>query len=138
MAALRGGPRGEPPGPLGTAGARGVSSEAGPTRVHPEGRRRQHRPLGIPTLEDKLVQRATVDVLNAIYETDFLGFSYGFRPGRSPHHALDALYAGLLTRKVNWVLDADIRGFFEAIDHGWLVKFVEHRIADRRVVRLIQ
>jgi RNA-directed DNA polymerase len=98
----------------------------------------RQRPLGIPTLEDKLVQRTTVDVLNAIYETDFLGFSYGFRPGRSPHNALDALYAGLLTRKVNWVLDADIRGFFEAIDRGWLVKFVEHRIADRRVVRLIQ
>ena len=78
------------------------------------------------------------EVLNAIYETDFLGFSYGFRPGRSQHDALDALYAGLLTRKVNWVLDADIRGFFDAIDHGWLVKFVEHRIADRRVVRLIQ
>jgi group II intron reverse transcriptase/maturase len=96
------------------------------------------RPLGIPTLEDKLVQRATVDVMNAIYEPDFLGFSYGFRPGRSPHDALDALYAGLLTRKVNWVLDADIRGFFDAINHGWLVKFVEHRIADRRVVRLIQ
>ena len=68
------------------------------------------RPLGIPTLEDKVVQRTTVDVLNAIYETDFLGFSYGFRPGRNPHDALDALYAGLLTRKVNWVLDADIRG----------------------------
>jgi group II intron reverse transcriptase/maturase len=98
----------------------------------------RQRPLGIPTLEDKLVQRATVEVLNAIYETDFLGFSYGFRPGRSPHQALDALYAGLLTRKVNWVLDADIRGFFEAINHEWLVKFVEHRIADRRVVRLIQ
>jgi RNA-directed DNA polymerase len=98
----------------------------------------RQRPLGIPTLEDKLVQRTTVEVLNAIYETDFLGFSYGFRPGRSPHHALDALYAGLLTRKVHWVLDADIRGFYEAIDHGWLVKFVEHRIADRRVVRLIQ
>jgi RNA-directed DNA polymerase len=98
----------------------------------------RQRPLGIPTLEDKLVQRATVEVLNAIYETDFLGFSYGFRPRRSPHHALDALYVGLLTRKVNWVLDADIRGFFDAIDHGWLVKFVEHRIADRRVVRLIQ
>jgi len=96
------------------------------------------RPLGIPTLEDKLVQRATAEVLHAIYEADFLGFSYGFRPGRSPHQALDALYAGLLTKKVNWVLDADIRGFFEAIDHGWLVKFVEHRIADRRVVRLIQ
>jgi RNA-directed DNA polymerase len=98
----------------------------------------RQRPLGIPTLEDKIVQRMTVEVLNAIYETDFLGFSYGFRPGRSPHGALDALYAGLLTRKVNWVLDADIRGFFEAIDHEWLVKFVEHRIADQRVVRLIQ
>src|SRR5437870_2838107 len=98
----------------------------------------RQRPLGIPTLEDKLVQRTTVEVLNAIYEVDFLGFSYGFRPERSPHNALDALYTGLLTRKVNWVLDADIRGFFEAIDHGWLVKFVEHRIADRRVVRLIQ
>ena len=100
-----------------------------------DGRR---RPLGIPTLEDKLVQRATVDVLNAIYEVDFLGFSYGFRPERSPHNALDALYTGLLTRKVNWVLDADIRGFFDAIDHDWLVQFVEHRIADQRVVRLIQ
>jgi group II intron reverse transcriptase/maturase len=98
----------------------------------------RQRPLGIPTLEDKVVQRTTVEVLNAIYETDFLGFSYGFRPGRSPHNALDALYAGLLTREVNWVLDADIRGFFDTIDHGWLVKFVEHRIADRRVVRLIQ
>jgi RNA-directed DNA polymerase len=79
-----------------------------------------------------------VEVLNAIYETDFLGFSYGFRPGRNPHNALDALYAGLLTEQVNWVLDADIRGFFEAINHAWLVKFVEHRIADQRVVRLIQ
>jgi RNA-directed DNA polymerase len=98
----------------------------------------RQRPLGVTTLEDKLVQRATVEVLNAIYETDFLGFSYGFRPGRSQHNALDALYTGLLTRKVNWVLDVDIRGFFDAIDHGWLVKFVEHRIADRRVVRLIQ
>jgi group II intron reverse transcriptase/maturase len=98
----------------------------------------RQRPLGVPALEDKIVQRAAVEVLNAIYETDFLGFSYGFRPKRSPHHALDALYAGLLTRKVNWVLDLDICGFFDAIDHGWLVKFIEHRIADRRVVRLIQ
>ena len=98
----------------------------------------RQRPLGVTALEDKIVQRATVEVLNAIYETDFLGFSYGFRPGRSQHDALDALYTGLLTRKVNWVLDVDIRGFFDAIDHGWLVKFVEHRIADRRVVRLIQ
>jgi group II intron reverse transcriptase/maturase len=98
----------------------------------------RQRPLGIPTLEDKLVQRTTAEVLNAIYETDFLGFSYGFRPGRNPHNALDALYAGLLTKKVNWVLDADIRGFFDAIDHGWAVKFIEHRVADQRVVRLIQ
>lgn len=98
----------------------------------------RQRPLGIPTLEDKIVQRTTVEVLNAIYETDFLGFSYGFRPGRGPHQALDALCVGLLTRKVNWVLDADIRGFFEAIDHEWLVKFIGHRIADRRVGRLIQ
>ena len=100
-----------------------------------DGRR---RPLGVPVLEDKIVQRATVEVMNAIYETDFLGFSYGFRRGRSQHNALDALYVGLLTKNVNWVLDLDIRGFFDTIDHGWLVKFVEHRIADRRVVRLIQ
>ena len=96
------------------------------------------RPLGVPVLEDKIAQRATVEVLNAIYETDFLGFSYGFRLGRSQHNALDALYTGLLTRKVNWVLDVDIRGFFDALSHEWLVQFVEHRIADRRVVRLIQ
>src|ERR1700738_437723 len=96
------------------------------------------RPLGVPVLEDKIVQRAAVEVLNAIYETDFLGFSYGFRPGRNQHQALDALYTGLLTRKVNWVLDLDIRGFFDGLSHEWLVKFVEHRIADRRVVRLIQ
>jgi RNA-directed DNA polymerase len=87
------------------------------------------RPLGVPVLEDKIVQRATVEVLNAIYETDFLGFSYGFRPGRSQHQALDALYTGLLTRKVNWVLDLDIRGFFDALSYEWLVKFIEHRIA---------
>jgi RNA-directed DNA polymerase len=101
----------------------------------PDGRQ---RPLGVTALEDKIVQRATTEVLNAIYETDFLGFSYGFRPGRNQHNALDALYAGLLTRKVNWVLDADIRGFFDAIDRGWLLKFVEHRVADQRVVRLIR
>ena len=98
----------------------------------------RHRPLGVTALEDKVVQRATVEVLHAIYETDFRGFSYGFRPGRSQHNALDALYTGLLTRRVNWVLDTDIRGCFDAIDHGWLVKFLEHLIADRRVVQLIQ
>jgi len=98
----------------------------------------EFRPLGVPALEDKIVQRATVEVLNAIYEQDFLGFSYGFRPGRSPHQALDALAVGIGTRKVNGVLDADIRKFYDTLDQGWLVKFVEHRIADRRVVRLIQ
>jgi group II intron reverse transcriptase/maturase len=96
------------------------------------------RPLGIAALEDKIVQRAVVEVLAAVYESDFLGFSYGFRPGRSPHHALDALAAGILKRRVNWVLDADIRDFFGSLDHGWLKRFVEHRIADRRVLRLIQ
>jgi len=98
----------------------------------------RQRPLGVPALEDKIVQRAVVEVLNAIFEADFLGFSYGFRPKRSPHQALDALTVGIMTRKVNWVLDADIRGFFDTLNHGWLVKFVEHRVADRRVVRLIQ
>ncbi len=96
------------------------------------------RPIGVPTLEDKIVQRAVVEVLNAIYEQDFLGLSSGCRPGRSQHHALDALAVGLWRRRVNWVLDADIRGFFDSVDHGWLVKFIEHRIADRRIVRLIQ
>jgi len=89
-------------------------------------------------LEDKIVQRAVVEVMNAIYEGDFLGFSYGFRPGRSPHQALDALTVGITTKKVNWVLDADIRDFFGSLTHEWLVKFVEHRIGDKRVVRLIQ
>lgn len=96
------------------------------------------RPIGIPVLEDKIVQRATVQVLNAVYETDFLGFSYGFRPGRSAHMALDALAVGIQTKRVNWVLDADIRGFFDTLDHGWLVEFVRHRIADPRVARHIQ
>lgn len=100
-----------------------------------DGRR---RPLGIAALEDKIVQRAVGEVLNAIYEVDFLGFSYGFRPGRRQHDALDALATGIRRKKVNWVLDADIRGFFDGLDHGWVVKFIEHRIGDRRIVRLIQ
>ena len=95
------------------------------------------RPLGIAALEDKIVQRAVVEVLNAVYEVDFLGFSYGFRPGRSPHDALDALAAGIYKKKVNWVLDADIRDFFTSLDQGWLAKFLGHRIADKRVLRLI-
>jgi group II intron reverse transcriptase/maturase len=94
--------------------------------------------LGIPALEDKIVQRSVVEVLNAIYEVDFLGFSYGFRPGRSQHRALDAVSVGITRKRVNWVIDADIRGFFDALDHEWLIRFVEHRIADKRVVRLIQ
>jgi group II intron reverse transcriptase/maturase len=98
----------------------------------------RQRPIGVPVLEDKIVQRAVAEVMGAIYEQDFLGFSYGFRPGRSAHQALDALTVGLMTKKVSWVLDADIRGFFDTLDHGWLVKFVEHRIGDRRIVRLIR
>ena len=97
----------------------------------------QMRPLGVASLEDKIVQRALMAVLNAIYETDFAGFSYGFRPGRGQHDALDALAAGLERRKVNWLLDADIRAFYDSIDHDWLMRFLEHRIGDRRVLRLI-
>jgi len=97
----------------------------------------RQRPLGIAALEDKIVQRALVEVLNAIYEEDFLGFSYGFRPGRSQHDCLDALAAGICRTKVNWILDADIRAFFDSVSHEWLIRFVEHRIGDRRVIRLI-
>lgn len=98
----------------------------------------RQRPLGITSLEDKIAQRAIVDVLNCIYEADFLGFSYGFRPGRGQHDALDALAVGIERRKVNWVLDADVADFFTRLDHSWLRKFLEHRIADKRVLRLIQ
>ena len=101
----------------------------------PDGRK---RPLGIAALADKVVQHAVATVLNAIYEVDFLGFSYGFRPGRSAHDGLDALYVGLTKRRVNWVLDTDILGFFDTIDHEWLLKFLEHRIADQRILRLIR
>lgn len=106
-------------------------------RVHipkPDGRL---RPLGIASLEDKIVQRALAEVLNAVFEADFLGFSYGFRPGRKPHDALDALTAGICQNKVNWVLDADIRDFFGSLDRAWLEKFLRHRIADTRVLRLV-
>ena len=107
-------------------------------RVHipkPDGRQ---RPLGLTVLEDKIAQRAAVEVMNAIYEADFLGFSYRFRPKRGTHGALDALYGGIMTRKVNWILDADIRDFFNTISHEWMIKFIEHRIKDKRLVRLIQ
>jgi group II intron reverse transcriptase/maturase len=96
------------------------------------------RPLGIAALEDKIVQQAACTVLEGIYEQDFLGFSYGFRPGRSQHQALDALYVGITKRRVNWIIDADIRGFFDNISHEWLMKFLEHRIADRRMLRLLK
>jgi group II intron reverse transcriptase/maturase len=98
----------------------------------------KQRPLAIAALEDKIVQGATVMVLNAIYEEEFLGFSYGFRPGRGPHDALDALWVGITSRKVNWVLDADIRNFFGSVSQEWLVRFLEHRIGDKRIIRLIQ
>ena len=98
----------------------------------------RQRPLGIAAVEDKIVQQAVVTILNQIYEVDFKGFSYGFRPGRSPHQALDALTVGIQRKKVNWVLDADIRGFFDNMSHEWMMKFIEHRVADRRILRLIQ
>jgi group II intron reverse transcriptase/maturase len=101
----------------------------------PDGRR---RPLAVTALEDKIVQRATAAVLNAIYEEDFLGFSYGFRPKRSQHDALDALAVGIASRKVNYILDADIRSFFDSVDQTWLVRFLEHRISDPRIIRLIR
>src|SRR5579863_1685608 len=98
----------------------------------------RQRPLGIASIEDKIVQQAVVTVLSAIYEVDFLGFSYGFRPGRGQHNALDALTAGIKSQKVNRIVDADIRSFFDEIDHGWMLRFLEHRIADQRIVRLIR
>jgi RNA-directed DNA polymerase len=101
----------------------------------PDGRQ---RPLAVAALEDKIVQRATVAVLNAIYEEDFLGFSYGFRPGRGAHDALDALATGIGSRKVNFILDADIRAFFDTVSQEWLIRFVEHRVGDKRIIRLIQ
>ena len=101
----------------------------------PDGRQ---RPLGIAALEDKIVQRAVVEVLNAVYETDFLGFSYGFRPGRSQHDALDALAVAIIRTKVNWIWDADVSKFFDSVSHEWLIRFVEHRIGDSRIIRLIR
>jgi group II intron reverse transcriptase/maturase len=101
----------------------------------PDGR---NRPLGIAALEDKIVQQAARAILECIYEEDFKGFSYGFRPQRGCHQALDALYVGITKQKVNWIVDADIRGFFDNISHEWLMKFLEHRIADPRMLRLLK
>jgi RNA-directed DNA polymerase len=98
----------------------------------------RQRPIAIAALEDKVVQRATVAVLNAIYEEDFLGFSYGFRPKRGQHDALDALFVGINSKKVNYILDADIRSFFDSVSQSWVVRFLGHRIADSRIIRLIQ
>ena len=98
----------------------------------------RQRPLGIASLEDKIVQHAIATILNQIYEVDFRGFSYGFRPGRSPHQALDALNVGIQRKRVNWILDADIRGFFDNMSHEWTMKFMEHRVADPRILRLIR
>jgi RNA-directed DNA polymerase len=97
----------------------------------------ERRPLGVPTLEDKIVQGAVAEVLSAVYEVDFLGFSYGFRPHRNAHQALQALHTALMTRKVLWVLDADIRSFFDSVNHEWLLRMLSHRIADPRILRLI-
>ena len=98
----------------------------------------KQRPLGIAALEDKIVQQAVVTVLTPIYEADFLGFSYGFRPGRNQHQALDAVVVGMQTKRVNWVLDADIKAFFDTVDHAWMMRFLKHRIGDTRVLRLIR
>ena len=118
-----------------TAGLTGPNRPAGHTfrrRTGGSGR------LAIAALEDKIVQGATVMVLNAIYEEDFLGFSYGFRPRRGAHDALDALAVGITKRKVNYILDADIRSFFDSVSQEWLIRFVEHRIGDKRIIRLIR
>src|SRR4029079_7818975 len=116
-----------------------VASRALPSRrvyiPKPDGRQ---RPLAVAALEDKIVQRAVVALLNAIYEEDFLGVSYGFRPGRGTHDALDALCVGIDSRKVSYILDADIRSFFDEINQQWLIRFLEHRIGDQRIIRLIQ
>src|ERR1700682_4445107 len=107
-------------------------------RVYIPKRDGRQRPIAVAALEDKIVQRATAAVLSAIYEEDFLGFSYGFRPGRGTHDAMDALLVGITSTKVNWILDADIRSFFDTVSQEWLIKFVEHRVGDRRIIRLIQ
>src|SRR5271156_3225634 len=117
-------------------GTRASKARAGRrTIATPDGRQ---RPLAVAALEDKVVQRATTALLNAIYEEEFLGFSYGFRPGRGQHDALDALHVGIDSRKVNHILDADIAGFFDAVSQDWLIRFVEHRIGDPRIIRLIR
>ena len=127
VAPTRRSPRGEYGRKAGTASQRYIPKADG-----------RQRPLGIAALEDKIVQQAVVTILNQIYEVDFKGFSYGFRPGRSPHQALDALNVGLVRSRVDWVLDADIRSFFDKMSHEWILRFIQHRVADQRILRLIQ
>jgi RNA-directed DNA polymerase len=117
---------------------RGVYRALPSRRVYIQKEDGRQRPLGVAALEDKIVQQAVVTILNQIYEEDFLGFSYGFRPGRSQHDALDALSYALLKKKVNYILDADIHGFFDNLDKGWMIKFMEHRVTDPRILRLIR
>lgn len=118
--------------------ARGAYRPLPVRRKYVEKQDGRQRPLGVPALEDKIVQSVTAQILSVIWEEEFMGFSYGFRPRRSPHHALDALSVGVTQKRVNWVLDADLRGFFDTISHDWLVKFVQHRIGDKRIISLIQ
>src|ERR1700728_4105103 len=134
---IRGGLGGKPPKPHARVHGGGYRALASRRRYIPkaDGRR---PPLGIAALEGKIVQAAVAAILTPIYETEFLGFSYGFRPERGQHDALDALAYGLGKRRINWVLDADIRSFFDTISHAWLIRFIEHRIGDRRIVRLIR
>jgi group II intron reverse transcriptase/maturase len=125
---------------------KGLSDRLRKGRYHPKPVKRvyipkpdgRQRPIGIPALEDKIVQRSATAVMQAVWEANFKGFSYGFRPGRGAHQALDALAVGITERRVNWVLDADIKGFFDVIDHDWLLTFIEHRIADRRILRQVR